>query len=161
GQGEVEHEASELPVLRDVAESTVEDRRRCGSGDVAARDADAAGGRLAETGDRVDQLRLPVPVNARDADDLTTANLERDATDRFEPTVVEDVEIVDGQQRVPRVRDGLLDSEEDLPADHHPSQALLGCSLAVDGVDSLSTPDDRDSVGDLEYLVQLVRDEDE
>jgi hypothetical protein len=51
-------------------------------------------------------------------------------------------------------------SEQDLPAHHHPGQALLGCSLAVDGVDSLSTPDDRDSVGNLEYLVQLVRDED-
>jgi len=74
---------------------------------------------------------------------------------------IEDVEIVDSEHRVAGVRDRLLDSEQDLPAHHHPRQALLACSRAVDGVDSLATPDDRDSVGDLKYLVQLVRDEDD
>src|SRR5207249_2222335 len=123
---ELEHEAPALAVLRNVAEATVENPRRGSSRDVASADLDAPGGRLAEAGDRVDQLCLPVPVNPGDADDLATAHLERNATDRLEPTVVEDVEIVDGEHRVAGVRDRLLDSEQDLPAHHHPSQALLG-----------------------------------
>src|SRR4029077_4826209 len=93
--------------------------------------------RLAGTGHRVDHFRLAVPVNPGDADDLPAADLERDPTNRFEPTVVEHVKVVDGEQRIAGIRSGLIDSEQDLPAHHHPGQALLGCSLAVNGVDSL------------------------
>ena len=110
----------------------------------------------AQAGDRVDQLGLAVAVDAGDADDLARAHVERDAAHRLEPAVVEDVEVLDLEQRLARLRRLLLDAEQHLAADHHAREALLGRALAWHRVDLLAAAQDGDAVGDLEHLVQLV-----
>ena len=71
------------------------------------------------------------------------------------------MEIVDREQRLRHLRGGLVDPQQHVAADHHPRQPLLGRALAVDRVDPLPAPQNRDPIGDLQHLVQLVGDEDD
>jgi len=91
GERELEHEAAAVPVLRDVADTVVEEGVRALAGELFSRDDDAAGFRLLEAGDRIDQLRLAVAVDARERDDLTGVHVERHPAHRFEAAVVADV----------------------------------------------------------------------
>src|SRR5207247_9680313 len=70
---ELEDEAAALAVLRDVPEARVEHLARAGVRDVAAGDRDPPPARLAQPRERVDQLALPVAVDARDTDHLPPA----------------------------------------------------------------------------------------
>ena len=158
GDRELEHEAAALAVLRDVPDAGVEHlarrrvrgRRPC----PATLIVPSASG--AEPGERVDQLGLAVAVDAGDADDLAGADVERDAAHLLEAPVVEDVQVVDLEQRVARRRGRLLDAEQHLAADHRPREALLGRALLRNRLDRLAAPQHGDPVGDLEHLVQLV-----
>ena len=71
------------------------------------------------------------------------------------------MQILDLQKGIARLRSRLLDTEDDLPADHQLREARLGRAFARDRVDLLAAAQDADPVGDLEHLVQLVRDEDD
>ena len=55
----------------------------------------------------------------------------------------------------------LVDAQEHLAPDHHPREPLLGRAGGRDGVDDDAAAERRDPVGDLQHLVQLVRDEDD
>ena len=116
---------------------------------------------LEEAGDRLDQLRLSVAVDAGDADDLAGAHLERDAAHLLEPALVLDVDVLELEHDLARARRRLVDAEEDVTADHHPREAVLGRALARHRVDLAPAPQHGDAVGDLEHLVQLVADEDD
>ena len=61
----------------------------------------------------------------------------------------------------PGVAGVLVDAQQHLAPDHHPRETLLGRALGRDRVDDDAAPQRRDPVGDLEHLVQLVRDEDD
>ena len=100
GQRELEHEAAALAVLGNVTESLVEMLRRTGVRDVEPADAHAATGRLDQPTKRVDQLRLPVAVDAGDSDDLAAADLHADAAHRLDTAVVHDVQVVDVEHDV-------------------------------------------------------------
>ena len=91
GEREVEHEAAALPVLRDVADAEVDDVSRARARHVAAGNADVAGDGVPEAAQRLDELRLAVPVHPGERDDLARVRLERDAADGLEPAVVEHV----------------------------------------------------------------------
>ena len=79
-----------------------------------------------------------------------------------EPAVVAHVEVVDLEQHVAlRARRRLLDAQQHLAPDHHPREPGLRRAFARDRVDRLAAPQNRDPVGDLEHLVQLVADEDD
>ena len=161
GERELEYEPAPVPVLRDVTQPVLEERVRARAGQVLAGDGDRARARLAQAGDRVDQLGLPVAVDAGDRDDLAGADAERHAANRLEAAIVVDVKVVDLQQHVARLRRRLVDAKQHVAADHHPRQQRLGRARAVDRVDLAPAPQHGDAVGDLEHLVQLVRDEDD
>ena len=55
----------------------------------------------------------------------------------------------------------LVDPQEDLAPDHPPRELLLGRAGSRKRLDHLPAAQDRDPVGDLEHLVQLVADEDD
>ena len=105
GERELEHEPAAVPVLGDVADAVLEElvraRRASGRG---RRRAIAPCSTAAQAGDRVDQLGLPVAVDAGDRDDLAGAHLERDAAHRLEAAVVDDVQVLDLEQRLARRR---------------------------------------------------------
>ena len=158
---EVEHEPAPLPVLGDVAEARVE--RVAHACAVMSSPSivivPAFGDR--RPGDRVDQLGLAVSVDARDADDLAGADLERDAAHLLDPAVVHDLQVLDHEQRLAGLGGDLVDAQQYLPADHQPGEALLGRARRGQRVDLLPAPQDGDPVGDVGHLVQLVADEDD
>ena len=59
------------------------------------------------------------------------------------------------------MRGAARDVEQHLAPDHQLGQAALAGALAVDRRDLLAAPQHRDAVGDVEHLVQLVRDQDD
>ena len=65
------------------------------------------------------------------------------------------------EHRLAGVRRRPRDVEQHLAADHQLGEAALARALAVDRRDLLAAPQHRDAVGDLEHLVQLVRDQDD
>jgi hypothetical protein len=124
-------------------------------------DRDRPAGHATEAGERVDELRLPVAVDAGEPDDLARSNFERDPTHGLECAIVENGEVLDDEQSVARLRPLLLDLEQHLAADHEPGESALGRALPWDRLDRLPAPEDRDAVGDVEHFVQLVGDEDD
>ena len=78
-----------------------------------------------------------------------------------QPALVVDLEVSHLQQRLAGLCRLLFHAEQHLAPDHHAREARLGRALARNGVDPLAAPQDRDPVGDLEHLVQLVADEDD
>ena len=117
---------------------------------------------LAQPGDRVDELALAVAVDAGDADDLARAHVEGDAADGLEPALVAHLQVLDAEDRVARLRRRpLVDAQQHLAPDHERREAVLGRALARHGLDRLAAPQNRDPVGDVEHLVELVRDEDD
>jgi hypothetical protein len=65
------------------------------TGDVLADDFDPTGFGLPQSRQRVDQLRLAVAVDARDAHDLAAANLERHSGDLLDAAVIENAKPLD------------------------------------------------------------------
>ena len=161
GDRELEHEPAPLAVLRDVPDARVEHLARARVAQLTAGDLIAPALGLHQAGDRVDQLRLAVAVDAGDADDLAGSDLERDAAHLLDAALVADVEILDGEQHVSRLRRRLLDAQEHLAADHRAGERRLGRALAGHRLDLLAAAQHGDPVGDLEHLVQLVADEDD
>ena len=129
---------------------------------LAPGDRDRAALDLPQAGDRVDQLasgrcrrrrrcRRSRPPGRR---------TRRRAPSRC-PRSSTDVEVVDREQHVARLRRRLLDAEQHVAADHRARERLLGRALARHRLDRLAAPQHGDPVGDLEHLVQLVADEDD
>ena len=150
-----------MPVLGDVAHPGVEHRAGARVRDVLAVEDDAPGRGVTEARDRIDQLRLAVGVDAGEPDDLASADGEADVANGLEPAVVVHVEVLDLEQRLPGMRGGLVDAKQHLASDHHPREPFLRRALRRNRVDELAAPQRRDPVGDLEHLVELVRDEDD
>ena len=107
------------------------------------------------------ELVLAVAVDAGERDDLTGAHGQRGAADRLEITVVEHVQILDGEDRALRVGGLLVDAEDHVAPDHHARQRLLGRAGARDGAHRLAAAQNGDAVGDLKHLAELVGDEDD
>ena len=108
------------------------------------------------------ELALAVAVDAGEADDLARAHRQRDAAHRGQPAVVAHV-----RGRGPRARGSfgarrrLLDAQQHVAADHQPRQRSSVAPSVGHRVDLLAAPQHGDAVGDVEHLVELVRDEDD
>ena len=100
GEVEVEHEPAALPVLGNVAQTGVEGLASARAAEFLTADADAARHGMAQPGQGVDQLRLPVAVDPCDPDDLPGAHLERDTADGLQPAVVAHDDVLQLQQRL-------------------------------------------------------------
>ncbi len=75
--------------------------------------------------------------------------------------VVDDVQVVHLEHRLARPRRRLRDLEQHLAADHQLGQAALGGALGGDRRDLHAAPQHGHAVGDLQHLVELVRDQDD
>src|SRR5664279_6520413 len=113
---------------------------------------------MRETNHGVDQFILAVALNACNADDLSTVNVEAHTLDGLVSTVVSDVQIVTCKGHSSYFYVDLGNLEDDVAADHHASQFLFVCVLLVHDALELATTQDRYAVGDLHDLFQLVAD---
>ena len=86
---------------------------------------------------------------------------KRHVVDRRQPAVVARGDVLEREQRLARRVVGLLDAQQHVAADHQRRQRALGRALGGDGVDLLAAAQDRHAVGDVQHLVELVRDEDD
>src|SRR5581483_11907689 len=73
---ELEHEPAPLPVFRDMTDAGIEHLPRRRVDALAPRDLDRSRGGATEPRDRIDELALPVAVDARDPDDLPRPDVE-------------------------------------------------------------------------------------
>ncbi len=128
-------------------------------GDLAAADLDAAAVGPAQPDNRLDQLALPVALDAGDAEDLAGAHRQRHAAHRRRAARAGDVEVAHLEHGVADLGRSLLDAQQDRAPDHgardvggrQPAALHLGHHRAA--------AHDRDPVGDGEHLVELVGDE--
>ena len=111
--------------------------------------------------ERLDELVLAVAGDAGDAEDLAGPDLEVDAADDLAAAVVLDAQAVDAEHGVARVRLAAVDGQLDLATDHQLRQVVLVGLGREPLADDPAAPDDRDPIGDLEDLVELVADEDD
>ena len=144
-----------------MGDAQVGDLARRGVLDVVATDRRLAGVERAQAGDRLDQLGLPVALHARDDHDLARADLEVDAVDRELEAVVANLRTAQAEYDLAGLRRTLADDQLHVAADHHVGQLLAGRDLGVRRAGDASAAQDDDVVGDLEHLVELVRDEDD
>ena len=124
GDREVEHEPAALAILGDVAEAVVEVLAAAAPRHVVAceRRPCRRSGR-AEPRDRVDQLRLAVPVDAGDAT-ISPARTSNETPRTFSmPRSSTDVQIFDRRAAARRRRRAFVDSKENVTTDHQPREA--------------------------------------
>ena len=160
GDRELEHEAAPLPVLGDVAEAGVEHPRTLVP--LTSRPATLTAPLCApQARDRVDQLGLAVAVDARDADDLAGAHVERDALHLLDPAVVDHVQVLDRSSGSPGFAGGLSTRSSTSRPTIASRERVLGRAGAGHAADLLAAAQHRRPVADLEHLVQLVADEDD
>src|SRR5207342_1707688 len=98
-KGEVEDETTTLTILRDVSDAEIEDLLCPGPGDVGACDVDGTACRASESGKDLDELGLPVPVHAGEADDLAGVHRQGQTANRLDAAVVACPDIVDLEHR--------------------------------------------------------------
>ena len=137
---ELEHEAATLPVLGDVTDAHVEHVSRVRVVHGAAVDRDGAALGLAQPGDRLDQLRLAVPVDAGDADDLTRPDVEADTAHLLDAAIVAHVQVSDREDDVAGGRRRLLDAEQHFASDHRLGERGFRRARRGHGLDALAAP---------------------
>src|SRR5689334_14455177 len=149
GEAEVEHQTELLPVLGDVPHTLVDQSSRPVTRHVTVGDEHTSPGRPPQPDDRLDELGLPIPVDAGEPDDLPRSNLERDAAHLLDLAVVEHVETSYVEQGLTGLCPLLLHAQEHLTPDHRAGQSLLRRALTRHSLDDLAAPEHRDPVRDL------------
>ena len=115
----------------------------------------------AHAGERLDQLALAIAVDARDADDLAGADVQREPPHGVEAAIVAHPQVAHREHRLARMRRAALDVEQHVAPDHQLRQTALARPLAIERRDLLAAPEHRDAIGHRQHLVQLVGDQDD
>ncbi len=159
--GAVEQQPVPVPVLGDVADALLAPATGPPGGEVGAGETDRAGLEHPHAHDGLDQLGLAVALDPRDAEHLAAVDRERDVLDERAAVGRPDGEALAGQHHL--VGHGRLAGLRGRQlAAHHQLGELPGGDLRrLHGGHRRTAPDHGDLVGDLEHLVQLVRDEDD
>jgi len=117
---------------------------------------------LAQPGDRLGQLALPVARHPRDAHDLARAHLERQVIDRLEPAIADGAEVLHVEHDGAGICGRLLQGEHHLTADHQLRQLALAHALGADaGSRDAALAQHGHPVGDGQHFVELMADEDD
>ncbi len=150
-----------MAVGRDVGHVLAVQVARTIRGHVVAIEHDRSAAGLAQAGDGLDQLVLAVAGHAGDAEDLAGVDLEVHAVDDVAAVPARHAKVLDRQHRPGGVAFAAVDGQLHLATDHQLGEVVF-VGLAGDAAaDDLASPDDRDAVGDLKDLVELVTDEDD
>ncbi len=153
--------ADRVPVLGDVGQAGGAPGGHRGAGDVRAGQGDRAAGDLAEPGDRLDELALPVAGHARDAHDLAGAHGQVHPVDRATAVLPRDDEAGAGEHRIPRFPLRHRRFQDDVASRHGAGDLLRGGLRGDHPVDDTAVPQHGDPVRDRHDLLELVRDEDD
>ena len=137
------------------------DLRRVSVCELGPVEHDRPAGRGPKARDRLGELALSVSGDACDRDDLAGVDLEAEpAHGRGAPVAVH-LQVCDLEAGDPADVAGGGSSEDSVVPDHHLGELVGGDSLRRDGADLATRPENRDPIGELEHLADLVRDEDE
>ena len=152
-----------MAVGRDVADAGLVHRRAAGWPVTSVPPSvTVPDGRLAQADDRLDELVLAVAGDAGDAEDLAGPDLEVDAADGLVAAVVARRA---GPRPASTASAGCDSPRSTVSSTSRPTISSARSSSFVSAgmplADDPAAPDDRDPVGDLEDLVQLVADEDD
>ena len=152
-------QAHAQPVFRHVGAALDAGLGRVDDGQ--ALDGDGAGGRVADAGHRLQQLRLAIAGDTGDADDLACAHREADAFHPRHAQIVGDVQVVHLEDRLAGPGRRLVDAQQHLAADHQLGQ-LLAAGVGGAAIGHHRTlAHHRDVVGNRHDLAQLVGDQDD
>ena len=157
--GEALDQAHPQPVLGHVR--AAQQPRLRAAGDRRAAQQDLAAQRLADAGQRVQQLGLAVAGDPGDAQDLARPHREADPLDPRHALVAGDHEVAHLQHRLARPRRPLLDPQQHLAADHQLGQLLLAGLGGLAVRHHRPGAHDADLVGHRHDLAQLVGDQDD
>ena len=150
------------PVLGHVRDASGDRVARIAGPQLDAGDGDLARRQPAHARQRLGQLALPVARHPSDAHDLAAAHLQRDAVQRGQPAVTLCVQVVGLEHDIgERIRALPPPARLDLAADHQRGEALGRRARSRHRRDDAPAAQHGDAVGDLQHLVQLVRDEDD
>ena len=161
GQRVIEHEPALQAIGRHMRDTALLDGAW---GEAAQVQAGVLHGPLddaSQPGQRLDELVLPVALDARHAHDLPAAHRQGKAAHGGQAAVVLDLEVRDLEHGRAGTRGPLRHLEEHGPADHELRQLGDGRLRRHALAHHATTAHDGDAIGDVEYLAQLVRDEDD
>ena len=164
--GEIHDQPLDLTVLGDMADAGMTPRPcvRAFQGQGLALQRNLAGKLRAGFGiaaQYLQQLRLAVSGDAGDADDLAGADVQIDAAQPLDAVGIDHAQAAHLQHRGAGPGGGLVDAQQHLAPDHQLGQrggVRLG---GFDRGHHLAAPHDRNIVGDLHDLAQLVGDQDD
>ena len=101
-------------------------------------------------------MRLPVAIDAGDADNLSSMYIEAYAADLFLPHVVAHVEPVDAQDGSAALDRNPMCAQVHVAAHHEASQLLLGSLSRGDSAHDTAIAHDRDAIGKVQDLLKFV-----
>ena len=152
-----------MAILRHVADA--ERRSACGlaraagSGSPSTRISPPL--KRPDAGERLQQFRLAVAGDARDADDLALAQNERNILDAVTPRSSRTARSAHLEHDPAGMRRALVDLEDHLAADHRVGELRRRSLRGLEGRDDLAAPHHRDAIRQAHDLAQLVGDEDD
>src|SRR5512145_2593751 len=128
-------------------------------GDIAPFPDDPSAGDRANSGERLEQLRLSVSRDTGDADDFARPHGEADILDQPHAGRIVDLQAVDLEYRRAGLGRRLVDAQQYLAADHQLGERFLRAVRCPQVGDDLATAHYRDGIGDIENLPEFVGDE--
>ena len=160
GDRELADQPLGLPVLGDEPDAGVEDVPDRAPDELLTVEADRPVDVVLQAEQGLGELGLPVALYAGDGEDLARADREADVVDVDATRVVVDTQPLDDQGVLAGLLRLLVHGQLDWTTDHERGElGVRGGRLGL--ADDLAEPDDRDPVGDLADLAQLVGDEDD
>src|SRR5450759_3796981 len=166
GDGVLENQSAQVPVLRDVRKSGVVTLRDALARDVDAVDQDVAREERPQAGERFDQLGLPVSLDTGDAEYLAGFHNEADAVYHADAARSNDAEIPSFKTLIWLQAGGgtawlhsLSRGERDLATNHEPFYLVWCRFLRFDPRHRFARAHHGDRVGYLHYFVEPMRDE--
>ena len=151
--GQLQGQALLLPVLGAEADARVDGRGRIAALEPLAVQGHGAGLVLVHAEDRSHDLAAARAHQSEEAQDLAGMDLEGHVPELLARQVLH---VQDHVALAPAGLFGILLVQR--PADHVGDQLLLGDVVLVPGDDVLAVPDDRDPVGEVHDLVEMVGD---
>ncbi len=159
GNGELGDEPGAHAVLGDVGDARLVDLARIAA-ELLAADPDRPGIHVAHPGDRLDELALAVALDAGDGEDLARVDGEAEVIDRRVAALVADGQVRDLEHGLAGRGHVAVHDELHRAADHHGGELFFVRLSRRRRADHLAAAQDRDAIGDLQHLVELVGDED-